>query len=246
MKYLIVSCLFCFCLGSLYGQQATFNVFPAGGFVRINGTTLDLIQTKTIDLSPGTYDAEIWVPKFEVNRVQVVVEADKPVVVNHTMKTLSADFNAYREELSRFRTARLKRTLTDGAVVGVVGGLTYVALTGNKNKINELEALIANRQSAYANAIALARIEEAKTQYNNAIAEYESVEKTHNTLVVSTGILAVVGAGLAVKYFTNKNRAGEERPVYRAGDPFAYFSAAPKTSLHLGTSTSLLGFTLRF
>lgn len=246
MKYISILLIVGLCTSVLFGQEVTFNIIPQGGFIRINGKLLDLSKQSTIQLSPGTYNAEIWVPQFAVTNKEFEVKTGAPQVINYAMRKLSDDFNDYREELSRHKAARLKRSLTDGAVIGTVGGLAYFAVTGKRKKLDELQDLIENRRSAYVGAISVGQIQRVIEQYDNAVAEFESVEKTHNSLVVGAGTLTVAGAGLAVLYFKNKNRAEGNRPVYAPDNPFLRTGQIPQISLHLGTSTSLFGLTLKF
>lgn len=227
-------------------QTVVFNVSPGGGFVRVAGEVLNLSENKTLELTPGTYEAEIWAPRFKVARKEFVVEAGRPTVVNLAMITRADDYDGFQDRVSQYNTAKLKRSLADGAVVGITTGLAYVTLTGRRDDLNDLEDLIENRRITFISAVTPSQIEGVATEYNNAVASYEDIQNSHNTLVVTTGILAAVGTLFAVKYFTSKSRFKEKRPVYAAENPFVGTAPRLKSSLHLGTSSSLLGLTLKF
>jgi len=232
---------------SSFAQElVTFNILPRTAFVKVDGQLLDLSKKKSVKLSPGQYTVEVWAPEFEVLKESIQVEAGKPLSVNLGLKTQSSAYKEYSNARTRYNTAVLKRTLKDGTFVLVTGGLTYAALTGRKGKLNELEDLINNRSSAYDLAVQPDRIESITSQYNQAVTDYEDTQKTHNTIVTVTSVLAVASSVASYFYFKSEGRKKLVKPVFSADNPLAAKSLQKRSYLSPGTSNSLFGLTLNF
>ncbi|SEP99672.1 hypothetical protein [Neolewinella agarilytica] len=227
-------------------ELVTFNILPKTAFVRVDGQLLDLSQKTSIKLLPGQYVVEVWAPEFEVLKESIQVEAGKPLSVNLGLKTQSSAYKEFSNARTRYNTAVLKRTLKDGTFLFVTGGLTYAALTGRKGKLNELEDLINNRSNAYDLAISPDRIESIASQYNQAVADYEDTQKTHNTIVTVTSVLAVASGVATYFYFKGDGRKKLVKPVFSAENPLAGSSFRKRSYLSPGTTESLFGLTLNF
>ncbi|TXF89724.1 hypothetical protein FUA23_09760 [Neolewinella aurantiaca] len=246
MKSSFLGLLLCCCITQMFGQQVVFNVQPKGAFVRINGEVLDLNKQTTVTIPPGTYEAEIWAPNFEIARKTVVVEEGRTVVVNHGMKTTSAAYRKFVDERSIYNTAKLKRTLTGGSLVAVTVAGSYVALTGRGNKLDKIEALISNREQAYLSEINPIEIEQAGNQYSIAVDDYEETQASHNTLVVVGVASAVAGAAATVLYFIKRKPSRLIKPSVMEDNPFTFHPRRSVAYLTSGTSFSPIGFTLNF
>jgi hypothetical protein len=112
--------------------------------------------------------------------------------------------------------------------------------------LNELEDLISNRSSAYDIAIQPDRIESIARQYNQALTDYEDTQKTHNTIVTVTSVLAVASGVASYFYFKGDGRKKLVKPVFSADNPLAGRSLRKRSYLSPGTSNALFGLTLNF
>lgn len=246
MRDKLIVLLFCLCTAPSFGQEVVFNVSPRDAFVRINGEVIDLKKQQRISLDEGTYTAEIWAPRFETLTKEIIVAVGSPLVVTLGLKKTAGSYDAHQVLIEEHNTKRLKQNLRDGTVLGLFSGFTFVALTGRRSKAEKLIEEISLRRSAYAAAISQNQIQSTTEAYDNVVNEYEDVERSHNFIVVTTGVLAAATAAFGVVHFTSKNRYRDKRPVYEADRPFSGFEARKRPSLHLGTNTSLIGLTLKF
>ena len=219
---------------------------PKDAFVRINGEVFDLKKQQRISLEEGTYSVEIWAPRFATVKKEIKVTSSRPLIVKEGLKQTAASFDDYQERIAEHNGKRFRQNLRDGTVLGLFAGFTTVALTGRRAKLRKLEDEVGLRRAAYASAVSLNQIENVTQVYNDVVNEYEETEASHNLLVVSTGVLAALTAAFAVRHFTAKTRYRGKRPAYIPDSPFSSYEVRKRSSLHLGTSSSLIGFTLKF
>ncbi|OAV44695.1 hypothetical protein [Lewinella sp. 4G2] len=235
------------CASALRGQEnVTFYVQPAESFLRVDGRVFELKKSNTIRLAPGTYNVELWAPKFDVREVPITVEAGKPTVVREGLRTVTAEYNSYRAELSTYNTNRLKRVLGEGSIAALSVGLAAVAATGRNNKLDELRDYTERQRTLYDDGV-FDGAEQFLKNYNDGRAEFDDVRREHNTIVVGTSILAALGVAVLVKRFMSKNRKRYVRPTYNPVNPFQSGTTHfERPRVKLGGSTNPIGLTLQF
>lgn len=230
-------------VGQIHSQNVTFVTTPPNTFVRVNGTVLNLSKQRALELAPGTYEAEFWAPNFEVEKKTIKVEVGKPTVVRKAMKKLSAEFNAHRDEISRYNTELLKRGIGDGAFILTPLALAYGTLRANSNGLtneeSELvtaEADILRARVRYENSIDPVFIEFARQNYEDSVERFEKLESDRNTFIVVGSVLTVITTGLTIRYFT-KWRKKLARPVLKKDNPFVH-QTKPTISPSFGLTAS--------
>ncbi len=227
-------------------QTVKFEILPSNALVKVDNQVIDLSKRNTLDLSPGEYQIEIWAPEFTVLSKTILVKTGETLVVREGLRDLSDSFAAYRLERQQYSNTTLKRNIAGGAVVGFFGAITYVALTGKNKELNRLENLIENRRDAYFSAVSTVDISVFSEQYTNAVTEYEDVEQQHNSVVTLAAAGSILTAAGAFFYFKKKRKSRPEKPLFVPENPFVYQSPRLKPAIQLGSSSSILGFTLKF
>lgn len=237
----------------LLSQQVTFVVSPANAFVRVNGQVLDLSKKNTLELAPGTYEMEFWAPNFDVEKEMILVEATKPNIIRKGMKNISARYENFKAERSKYVTKKFGRGLIDFSVVGATLFIANASLqtrkTGPNNESSDIaivqREIDANREIAETsinpNSIARARVE-----YTALTAEYAELQQERNGRILLGSVATAIGTGLAVFYFA-KLRKQIERPVLETNNPFVQ-NVKPSIlpSFTLGRVGGQAGFTLTF
>ena len=246
MRFLILAGLLLACWTDAFAQTVTFNVIPNGAFVRIDGQVLELSKQRSVLLKPGTYQAEIWAPRFQVQTKEVTVLPNQPTAVSVGLRTLEDDYKKYQDELSLFRGDRFRRTLTGGAAVVTNLGLGYLLLVERGRKGRDIAADLTATRAAYDVTVGVDDIRGIRDRYDELLVEYEEVKDAQRTrFIAAIPILALTAGGTAL-LFRRWARAERTEPTYTPSNPFvgALRSSRPYFA-HDGTTGSV-GFTLNF
>ncbi|OAV44691.1 hypothetical protein [Lewinella sp. 4G2] len=248
-KYLFSLALCLGCCWSLTAQNAvTFNVLPGNAFIRVDGQVLDLSETKLYEFSPGVYSAKIWAPQFEIITKEFTVEAGKPLVVNAALKTVSAEYESFREASFERDLERFKRTFVDVTALAMAGAGTYAALTGGGADVDGAESFVTNSRLAYRAAVTPSEIVDTRDDFDAALADFEDEQDSYNRNVVIGSVVAAAGVGLVVYRFLIRKRDPQPRLKYAPANPFLEQRQTLRDAVRLrpGTTQTPFGLTLNF
>jgi hypothetical protein len=247
MKNKLIILLLCFCAAPVFGQEVVFNVSPRDAFVRINGEVFDLSGQKKVRLTPGTYQAEIWAPGFEVKTKSIEVKAGKTEIVNFGLKTKAQPFEDYQEVLSEYKTAKLKRSLSGATLIAANAGLSYFMFisqyrTGKKaeDKIEELQELYDTNTSF----IGFGFIQE---EYSKALVEHEEIKRKHDRRTkIGIPVVAALTAATAYLFYRRAKDRKLKKPVYTPKNPFVSVLQRTEPLIVVTENRSSVGFALKF
>ena len=205
-------------------QRVSFQIRPPGSsFLKIDTVLLDVSTLGTpffVELSPGTYQIEIWAPKYNVFYDTLIVDSE----TNRYAVSLTDYSETYLEYDKKIKDYRLKQStkvlITSGLVLANVLGAFYVYDRG------EIEELLALQEDAeflktiHGNSIGIALIQESRSQY-------EAIQSEHNDRRRSLynkrriGIPVLVATSLTSAWFIQKViRKKFEKPIYQDQNPF--------------------------
>ncbi len=247
MRNKLIVLLLCLCVAPVFGQEVVFNISPRNAFVRINGEVLDLSRQNKIQLASGTYQAEIWAPNFEVVTKTIVVEAGKNQGVNFGLKKQAQTFLDYREELSEFKTAKLKRSLSGGTLVAANAVLSYLMFIDLYSKGRKVEDEIVKLQELYDNNTAFIGFASIQDAYSRALADHSDIKERQETRI-KTGI-PIVGALTAATAYLFYRRATDKklkRPEYVSDNPFVSVLKRTEPLIVVTSHHNSIGFSLKF
>lgn len=221
-------------------------MLPKAAFVRINGKVLDLTKQSSITLSPGTYRAEIWAPRFSVVTKSIELTAGKNEVINLGLKNVTDAYLSFQEKMSAHRTAKLKRSLSGGTLVAANAGLAYYMFLSQLREGRELEDKIAKLQQVYTDNTSFTVFGFIRTEYQQTIEKYEEVKNTQATRSKIGIPLVGLTTAATVYLFYRRSKDKLVKPGYVPSNPFVGALLSAEPSVVITENHNAVGFTFKF
>jgi hypothetical protein len=246
MKKQLIGLLLCFCVAPIFGQQVTFNIVPKGAFVRINGEVLNLSEKNSITLPAGTYEAEIWAPRFEVVNKTIELTAGRNEAVNLGLKVFTDGFSKYREKISKYNTDRLSRRLGGGSLVAANAALAYFMFGSQYRKGKKIEDRIAKFQGAYADNTSFIGFGFIRDQYNMALEEHREIKDRHDVRTKIGIPLVGLTAAAATYFFYRQSKQKLVKPKFIPANPFVGALLRVEPNFAFSENQGTVGLTFKF